>query len=228
MSVTRVMIGAPEFEVTRVTPAQVDRVVLFAAGRGGDPQRHLPLLEALASVGCQVIAPHSDFFTDPRITADIVTERARRLRTAVASLGSAGLPVHGIGHSIGGTLLLALASAQLWLGPGQPLAIEPLVPPLESLTLFAPALGVFQAPQALTRVTARTTLWWGSADTFCPRAQVDAALAQLGAQGSLRIAEGAGHFSFMHAPPPNTVEPLPDRDAFLRDLTTAVCASLTR
>ncbi len=39
----------------------------------------------------------------------------------------------------------------------------------------------------------------------------------------MRISQDAGHFSFMHVPPPNTIEPLPDREAFLTELTTAIC-----
>jgi hypothetical protein len=39
----------------------------------------------------------------------------------------------------------------------------------------------------------------------------------------VRVTEGAGHFSFMNTPPPNTTEPLDDRDAFLASLSEAVC-----
>jgi hypothetical protein len=43
------------------------------------------------------------------------------------------------------------------------------------------------------------------------------------------VAEGAGHFSFMHAPPPGVREPLPDRARFLealsRDLVRALAGS---
>jgi hypothetical protein len=35
-----------------------ERVVLFAAGAGGDPDRHRPLLEHLAAHRCRVIAPY--------------------------------------------------------------------------------------------------------------------------------------------------------------------------
>jgi len=40
----------------------------------------------------------------------------------------------------------------------------------------------------------------------------------------LRVTEGAGQFSFMHAPPPGTVEPLVDRDGFLDGLVRDVVA----
>ncbi len=44
----------------------------------------------------------------------------------------------------------------------------------------------------------------------------------------LRVREGAGHFSFMHDPPPGTTEPLADRDAFLAEVTAAACRFVTR
>lgn len=34
----------------------------------------------------------------------------------------------------------------------------------------------------------------------------------------LRVAAGAGHFSFMSSPPPGVAEPLVDRDGFLANL----------
>jgi hypothetical protein len=38
----------------------------------------------------------------------------------------------------------------------------------------------------------------------------------------LHVVDGADHFSFMNVRPPQTVEPLPDREAFLADLATEV------
>ena len=39
----------------------------------------------------------------------------------------------------------------------------------------------------------------------------------------VRITEGAGHFSFMDQLPPQTAEPLPNKQAFLREYSSEVC-----
>lgn len=196
------------------------RVVLFAAGRGGDPERHRPLLDALHADGATVVAPRSAMFTNPRPTAAQLHERGRRLRRAIDAFAPKGLPLHGVGHSIGATMLFAMAGAQLWLARDSPLDVPPAT--FESITLLAPALGFFQVPHAASNVRADTTIWWGSADAFCARGEVDHTLTQLGPRGRIHVAEGAGHFSFMHTPPSGTTEPLPDRDAFLAALTAAI------
>ncbi|MFO0598592.1 MAG: hypothetical protein U0228_25015 [Myxococcaceae bacterium] len=218
---------AGAFEVTVLEAPDPKCVALFAAGRGGDPARHRGLLEALQASGALVIAPHVEFLSDPRPSADHLQTRARRLALAVERCGGPGLRVHGVGHSIGGTVLLALAGAQAWLSAEQPLAM-PRLAALSSMTLLAPALGFFQAPAAFAAVTATVSLWWGTADAVCPRAHVDLAIAQLGSRAKLRVAEGADHFSFMHTRPPNAPEPLPDRERFLAELTASVISDAAR
>jgi pimeloyl-ACP methyl ester carboxylesterase len=99
--------------------------------------------------------------------------------------------------------------------------------PFGSLSLLAPALGFFGAPESMDRVRARVSIWWGTEDAFCPRSDVEHTLAALGDRGELRVAEGAGHFSFMHAPPPNTQEPLGDRARFLETLTLELARSIS-
>jgi hypothetical protein len=59
--------------------------VLFAVGGGGNQERHLPLLEALAADGCQVIAPHFERFSVPTPTAAMLHPRARRLQQAIVA-----------------------------------------------------------------------------------------------------------------------------------------------
>jgi len=44
-------------KVLTLGPTGAGPVVLFAAGAGGDPERHRPLLEYLAAHDCLVIAP---------------------------------------------------------------------------------------------------------------------------------------------------------------------------
>jgi len=112
--------GAEAFDVTVLEAAGARRMVLFAVGGGGNPERHLPLLTSLAEHGCTVVAPH-----------------------------------------------------------------------FERLTSLQHALGA--------------------------RLSVE-----------LRLAEGAGHFSFMNVPPPQATEPLANREGFLASLASEVCRFVTR
>ncbi|MEZ4400891.1 MAG: alpha/beta hydrolase [Kofleriaceae bacterium] len=208
------------FEVHVHPAATPTRVVLFAVGAGGDPARHLPLLEALADSGATVVAPCFARMTSPTPTSEELERRARRLRQALTACGPAALPVAGVGHSIGATLLLALAGGQAWMGPGRRLAIE-VEPRLDRLALFAPATGYFQAPGALAAVRARVVAWAGTRDTMTPPAQARYLAAALGPTAEVRIIDGAGHFSFMDVPPPHSVEPLPDRAVVLAELARA-------
>jgi predicted dienelactone hydrolase len=131
--------------------------------------------------------------------------------------------VAGVGHSIGATILLALAGGQIWTRARQKLAVEP-DRRLEKLALLTPVMAFFQAPGALDAVRTPIKAWAGSEDDITPAAQIEAALRTLTDRGlaELRIADGAGHFSFMNQPPPQVTEPLRDRDAFLAQLTVEI------
>jgi hypothetical protein len=71
--------------------------VLFAAGAGGDPERHRPLLDHLAVHGCQVIAPCFD-----RLAAEASTtqQQARPLGLvkALHERAATGVPVVAVGQ----------------------------------------------------------------------------------------------------------------------------------
>jgi len=45
-----------------------------------------------------------------------------------------------------------------------------------------------------------------------------------GSPVEVRLAEEAGHFTFMHELPPHITDPHPDRNAFLVSLTDDVCS----
>jgi pimeloyl-ACP methyl ester carboxylesterase len=217
------------FDVTLVESVDPSRVVLFAVGGGGDPERHLPLLTALAEHGCTVVAPHFERLTSPSPTEGALLLRARRLRLALDAAARPGLWVAGVGHSIGTTMLLALAGGEAWMHPGHRLPIAPDAR-LERLVLLAPATGYFQAPAALDGVGTPLLVWAGTRDPITPPSQAELLAHALGPRVpvELRVVEGAGHFSFMHVPPPQTTEPLPDRDAFLAELTAEVCRFVRR
>lgn len=133
--------GLDFFDVTVLDAEQPVRIVLFSVGAGGDPQRHLPLLTDLAAAGCTVVAPHYEHLASPYPTDAEIVLRARRLVLALDAVEHSGLSVAGVGHSIGATLLLALAGGQMWTRNGHKLA-TPLDELIDRLVLFAPATGL--------------------------------------------------------------------------------------
>lgn len=215
--------GAVSFEVTVFETPAPSRVVLFAVGGGGNPERqHGPLLAALAARGCWVVAPHFERLP-PVPSEDALQMRARRLRLALDAGARPGVPAAGVGHSIGAMLLLALAGGQVWMREGHKLSIEPDAR-IERLALLAPAAGYFQAPSALDAVRVPILAWAGGGDTITPPAQAEHLQRALGDRVDLRVTEGAGHFSFLNTLPPQVIDPLAEREAFLTHLTSEVCS----
>jgi pimeloyl-ACP methyl ester carboxylesterase len=218
------------FDVTVLESEAPSRVVLFAVGGGGNPERHGPLLEALAANGATVIAPHFERLvharTDgPKVSEDVLVLRARRLALALQSFAPPSATVVGVGHSIGAAMLLALAGATMWMGPGRPLTM-PRARGLSRLALLAPATGFYQAPGALDAITTPVFVRAGELDTVTPPAQAEWLRESLASRVSidLRVEPGAGHFSFMHAPPPGMPEPLVNHSAFVEALTAEIVA----
>ncbi len=219
---------AGSFEVTFLEVAEPSCVVLFAVGGGGNPERHLSLLTSLADHGCTIAAPHFE-----RLLSSVPTEhelllRACRLRLALDCVTRPGIPAAGVGHSIGTTMLLALAGAQVWTRAGQRLSVA-RDNRLDRLALLAPATDFFRAPGALEGVNVPILACAGTMDEITPPAQAEFLKDAMGdkAPVEVHLVEGAGHFSFMNEPPPRTMEPLPDRDAFLARLADRVCCFVT-
>ena len=212
-----------DFEVTQFEAVKPSCVVLFSVGAGGNPDRHLPLMTSLAEHGCAVVAPHFARLASARPTEEELLVRARRLRLALDRAVRPNLPVVGIGHSIGTTLLLALAGGQIWLGVGQQLHINP-DERIKRLVLMTPATGFFQAPGALDAVNTPMLVWAGTNAVITPPAQANLLKHSIGSRVlvDVRIVDGAGHFSFMDTLPPQTTDPFPDRDAFLADLAVEI------
>lgn len=212
------------FTASLIEARDAKRIVLFAVGAGGNPERHMGLLEALAAEGSTVVAPHFERLASSRPTAEALLLRARRLALSLDAITRADLPVFGVGHSIGGTLLLALAGAQMWLGPGTKLQI-PLLTRLVRLVLMAAPTGFFRAPGALRAVRTPTMVWAGSEDQMTPVDQARYLQHELANQVpvELKVAAGAGHYSFMNILPPGVVDPLTDRSAFLDALARRIC-----
>jgi len=146
------------------------------------------------------------------------------LSLALDAFVQPGATAAGVGHSIGAATLVALAGAQMWLGPGRRVNIAP-DGRLTRLALLAPPTGFFQAPGALDAVRVPILAWVGSEDGITPPAQTEwLAHAMRDWQTvDVRLTAGAGHFSFMDLPPPHTTEPLPNKQAFLREYSSVVC-----
>ncbi|WP_369937032.1 hypothetical protein [Xanthomonas tesorieronis] len=215
---------AESFDVSVRQAQAPSPVVLFAAGAGGNPERHVTLLDTLAASGCTVVAPHFQRLASHVPSEAELTLRARRLSLALDVFGEPGATVSGVGHSIGAAILVALAGGQMWLGPGRRVAIAADAR-LGRLGLLAPPTGFFQALGALDAVRVPILVWVGTEDTMTPPAQ-SAWLAQAmsGWQTvDVRVTDGAGHFSFMDQPPPQSIEPLQNKHAFLREHSREIC-----
>lgn len=216
--------GAESFIVSVHEAAENSPMVLFAVGAGGQPERHATLLDALAESSCTVVAPHFERLASPIPTEADLTLRARRLSLTLDAFVQPGAIAAGVGHSIGAATLVALTGAQMWLGTGRRVNIT-LDSRLTRLALLATPTGFFQAPGALDAVRVPILAWVGSKDGITPPAQTEwLAHAMRDWQTvDIRVTEGAGHFSFMDLPPPQTTEPLPNKQAFLREYSSEVC-----
>lgn len=215
--------GADEVVVSVLAGRDARWTVLFAAGAGGSPLRHLPLLATLANAGCHVLAPHFPRLSSPTPGVDELAMRTRWLRLALAQ-APAHLPAAGIGHSIGGALLLGLAGGDLWTISRGCLRAQPAEHPLARLVLFTPALQFLQAPHAVDAIALPIQAWSGTADTITPPAQVAWLAATLSPRMPVQVhaMQGAGHFTFMDELPPHIQDPYPGRPALLREVAAKV------
>jgi pimeloyl-ACP methyl ester carboxylesterase len=220
--------GDNSFDVTHVAPVQASHLVLFAVGGGGNPERHLPLLTSLAGHGCVVVAPHFERLTASAPTENELLLRARRLKLALDTVACPGLPVAGVGHSIGAAMLLALAGGEVWMRTRQRLEIAADTR-LKRLALLAPATAFFQAPRALDAVRTPILAWAGTKDIITPPAQTEFLRHALHGRVpvQVRVIGGADHFSFMNSPPPGMTNPLPDSEIFLADLAGEIARFVT-
>lgn len=176
--------------------------VLLAAGRGGSPSRHARLRERLEEAGFPVVAPQAAMLSGPRPTRAELEDRLAVLEAAIAKIPD-DQRIVGVGHSIGATLLCALAGATMWLGPGQPIDVR-ADPRLSRLVMLAPPLGYFAAPGSTSALHLPLMICMGGADTITPPRTARDFVANLPAASAagLAVEPQAGHFSFMDIPPP--------------------------
>ncbi len=210
-------------DVLELPAIQPRCVCLFAAGRGGEPRRYLGLLKGLVQQGCTVIAPPMPMLSSSVPTKAELEARIEMLGASLEAHAGTGLPMVGLGHSIGATTLLALAGAQ-----EETLLCDKVRPgskPFFSrLALLAPAADFFRRPGALKSLDMPVKIWTGARDTITPPSQAMFLRDALSAQTPVEVAtdELAGHFTYMDQPPPHAVEPHPDHPAFLKTLATEV------
>ncbi|PWK86151.1 hypothetical protein C8D88_105194 [Lentzea atacamensis] len=191
----------------------MERVVLFAVGGGGDPERHRPLLDHFEAHGHRVIAPAFDRLHPQHATWDDYLARPVGLVEALRGVGP-DAEVAVIGHSIGAWAALCLAGATPWGREGKPLDV-PRDSRVSRLVLYTPAAGWFAAPGALDEVRTPMLVYVGELDPVVPPSQAEV-LKSAPAEVDLRVVPKAGHFSFVHVPPPGMDEdPAFDRDRFL-------------
>ncbi len=200
------------------------RNVLFAVGRGGNPERHLPLLDYLAQNNCNVIAPYFERIESPFPPAEVLSVRINSLLDALDEFSDVDLPTIGIGHSIGATLLLALSGGRLSTFSGESLSVHRETR-FRKLVLFTPPTDFLGAPHALDEVQIPMQIWSGTLDRITPPEQLEILKQALANKAKLdcHLIEGAGHFSFMNILPPNVIDTIADREKFLTLLANKVC-----
>lgn len=220
--------GAEIFTVTVLEAKQPAYIGLFAVGRGGNPLRHLSLLQSLASHGCTMIAPHFALQASPVFTKEELDTRIRRLELALGGFANVDKPIVGVGHSIGAVTLLILAG-----GKARTLSGHHVVSGskwmFERLSLFSPPADFFKHPGALKSLGVQMQIRIGGKDTVTPPAQALALIEILAKKTQVEffLDEDAGHFSYMDELPPHVVDPQPDRRTFLSALAEDVTQFIT-
>jgi len=200
---------------------------VFVAGRGGNPGRHLALLRVLTELGCTMVAPHFQMLASAVPTKAELDERVALLETVLGQY--ANEKTIGVGHSIGGTLLLALAGGQALTHSAQGFGPKKRWK-FDRLALLAPPLDFFLHPGALQSVDTPIYLRNGGMDVITPPGKALRFKQQFGQQGQIDfiLDEQAGHFSYMDELPPQIEDTQPDRHRFLANLAIDIGHFLTR
>jgi alpha-beta hydrolase superfamily lysophospholipase len=201
--------------------------VLIAPGSGGDPSRHQKLMEFLVRNGCHVASPFFERIITPRPSLDQLKFRTDGLHAAAKACFDTNLPLIGIGHSIGATLLLGLAGGQMWMDANNRVDCT-VEMKFHKLILMAPAAGYFQAPDALEKVVTPIQLWVGLKDQITPKTQVAIIEDRMSGKKlvDFRIIENANHFSFMDELPPTVQDTVENRQLFLDSVYSEIWSYL--
>ncbi|WP_276090393.1 hypothetical protein [Pedobacter sp. JY14-1] len=217
-----------EFTVTLLETEKPSCIGVFAAGRGGNPSRYLLLLRTLAEQGCTVIAPHFQMFESPLPTNEELDTRIRLLETVIEHYSYVHEKITGIGHSIGGTLLLTLAGGNALTYSGHQLRTQSIWR-FDRLALMAPPVDFFLHPEALQAVNTQVYLRNGGTDTITPPSKALRLKEQFRNPSQIEfiLDEQAGHFSYMNELPPGVKDTQPNRQDFLADLANDIAGYIT-
>lgn len=207
------------FTVMVLEAEQPSCLGIFAAGRGGNPVRHLSLLRHLAHKGCTIVAPYFDMLTSLTPTKEELDGRIEQLEIVLQMYSHMHQTFVGIGHSVGATLLLTLAGGKAITFSGHHIGSNSIWK-FDRLVLLAPPIDFFLHPGALESVDTQIYLRNGSKDTVTPSIKALLLKKTFEKQGQITflLDEEAGHFSYMDELPPKTEDCQPDRNAFLSNL----------
>lgn len=208
-----------EFEVTLLGAKEARHCILFAAGAGGSPLRHLGLLQTFCRNGISVVAPHFERSNSPLPSKADLLERSQRLALAQSECGQHYASITGVGHSLGTVILLMHAGATAWTRNGEKVTYSSRQY-LNQLMLLAPPADFFKAPSALASVQVPVKIWTGEKDTLTPPSQALFIQSELEVQTvtDVCVVKDAGHFTFMNTLPPHITDPHPSRESFLLSL----------
>jgi pimeloyl-ACP methyl ester carboxylesterase len=208
---------------------QVSRgTILFATGGGGSPARHQVLIGRLRAADYAVIAPEFAMLAAPRASEAEMLERIAIMSASFVEADPA-LPLYGVGHSLGGALLLGFAGADMWHGPGVRLTV-PHQPRLARVVALAPPVEFFGAPGAVEKLTIPIMLRSAGEDRITTPQSHMAFAARLAGHATVDFAVEplAGHYSYMDVQPPGASDSLPDGAAFRAGIAEALLAFLVR
>lgn len=211
--------GAETFPVTFLKHSPASPTLLFAAGRGGSPDRHDKLLQAFNAGGFNVVAPHFEMLPDPVPTRAELLERADRLSRAVEQLVLPESDLFGVGHSIGASMLLIMAGATAYTIKREPIVL-PLNRSFKQLALMAPAIDFFRGPNALDELKTPLKIFCGAQDRIVPLSAIQffESLCPPTLVVKTEILPDAHHFTFMDQMPPHIEDDDPNRGAQLKGL----------
>ncbi|HWA18279.1 MAG TPA: alpha/beta fold hydrolase [Devosia sp.] len=197
-------------------------------GGGGDPSRHAALLRRLANEPFRVVAPYFPSLASSTPSSAELQRRLRRLELATKHFAPPGIPINGVGHSIGAATLLMLGGTQGQTMGGEVLSAGHLR--FRRLVLLAPAIDFFRAPGALSSLATPLTIWAGGQDRITTLASFAMLKDAVPSHTKFEffVDDWAGHFTFMNEPPPGILEPHPNRETFLLQLSEAICSTLSR
>jgi hypothetical protein len=216
------------FSVTMLEASKPLCVGVFATGRGGNPDRHLPLLRVIAQQGCTIIAPHFQMMASLTPTKEEMNARVEQLEIILSLYSHLHQTLIGIGHSIGGTLLLTLAGGKALTFSGDRI-IPNSIWKFKRLVLLAPPVDFFLHPGALQSVDTQIYLRNGWKDNVTPSSKALLLKQIIEKQGQINflLDEEAGHFSYMDELPPQVDDSQSNRKAFLLDLAMNIAQFVT-